>query len=254
MLFVIWAGKLHRPTKDVDLLGWGNPNVDEVTARIRAICAIGCEDGLQFDLTGIEGARIKEEAEYEGVRVKVPANLAGARVQMQIDVGFGDAVDPEPQEASYPVLLPLEAPRLRVYPPEAMIAEKLHAMVVLGIANSRMRDFFDIWTLASSHTFRLDSLAKSVRTTFDRRRTAVSAGLPFALTSEFLEDGLKQTQWKAFVGRLSLSGGVPGLQEIGEHLAAFLRPALDAARSGDPAHLVWNPPGPWSAPVRQASR
>jgi len=245
MLFILWAGKLHRPTKDVDLLGWGSPDVEEMTATIRAICAIDCEDGLRFDLAGIKGARIKENAEYEGVRVKVPADLAGARVQMQIDGGFGDAVEPEPQEASYPVLLPLAAPRLRAYPPEAMIAEKLHAMVVLGIANSRMRDFFDIWTLASSYPFQLDSLARSIRSTFDRRRTDLPAGLPFALADEFLEAGWKQSQWKAFLGRLSLSGRAPPLKEIGQHLATFLMPALDAATSGGATHLVWHPPGPW---------
>jgi hypothetical protein len=153
ILFIAWAGKLHRPTKDLDLLGRGAHDVSHVVDSIRDICAVECEDGLEFDLAAIEGWRIAEDAEYEGVRVKVPASLDGARVQMQIDVGFGDAVEPAPKPLTFPVLLPLEAPTVNAYPPEAVVAEKFHAMVRLGIANSRMKDFFDIWTLASTYRF-----------------------------------------------------------------------------------------------------
>jgi len=119
-----------------------------VTTRIREVCAAPADDGIIFDLAGIQGERIKEDAEYEGVRVRVSASLDGARIAMQVDVGFGDVVDPPPAEITFPVLLPLDAPVLRAYPPEAVIAEKFHAMVVLGIANSRMKDFFDVWALA----------------------------------------------------------------------------------------------------------
>lgn len=163
MLFLAWEGRLHRPTKDLDLLGFGSSDVLEVTDRIREVCAVPAEDGIVFDLAGVEGERIKEDAEYEGVRVRVPARLDGARVSMQIDVGFGDAVEPPPAELTFPVLLPLDAPVLRAYPPEVVIAEKFQAMVALGIANSRMKDFFDIWTLAQTHGFDFEVLAGSVR-------------------------------------------------------------------------------------------
>jgi hypothetical protein len=153
MLFLAWDGELYRPTKDLDLLGFGSADLTEVTGRIREICSASADDGIVFNVDGIDGERIKEDAEYEGVRVLVPASLDGARVIMQIDVGFGDKVDPPPQELSFPTLLPLEAPVIRTYPPEAVIAEKFHAMVVLGIANSRMKDFFDIWTFASTQRF-----------------------------------------------------------------------------------------------------
>lgn len=245
LLFIAWAGKLHRPTRDLDLLGWGKPEVQEVTAAIRAVSAVECHDGLQFDLPGIEGERIKKDAEYEAVRVWVPAILDRARVRLQIDVGFGDVVDPEPQEIAFPVLLPLEAPRLRAYPPEAMVAEKLHAMVLLGIANSRMKDFFDIWTLASSYQFRLPVLARSIRCTFERRNTLLPAGAPLTLTKEFLEDATKQTQWKAFARRLDLPEGSPSLKDIGELLCQFLLPALGAAALAAAPERIWNPPGPW---------
>ena len=125
-------------------------------------------DGLAFETSRIEGERITEDAEYEGVRVRIPASLDGARLLLQVDVGFGDAVEPPPPvELTFPVLLPADAPRLRAYSPEAVVAEKLHAMVLLGIANSRMKDFYDLCTIAES--FDLPTLARSVRVSFERR-------------------------------------------------------------------------------------
>ena len=243
-LFLAWEGRLHRPTKDLDLLGFGSPDVDDVTHRIRDVCAVQADDGIVFDLAGIHGERIKEDAEYEGVRVRVPASLDGARVSMQIDVGFGDLVDPPPAELTFPVLLPLDAPVVRAYPPEAVIAEKFHAMVILGIANSRMKDFFDIWTLAQTHGFAIETLAGSVRSTFERRRTPLPETVPMALTGEFLEDHSKQTQWAAFGKRLGLRDLSP-LPLIGGQIAAFLMPVLGAIRAANSVAHVWVPGGPW---------
>ena len=171
MMFVAWDGKLHRPTQDVDFLGYGNPAVEEVVQRIREICAESIDDGIVFDLAGIRGEKIREGAEYEGVRVRVPASRDGARVSLQIDVGFGDIVEPAPVQLSFPVLLPLDPAVVRGYSPETVIAEKFQAMVMLGIGNSRMKDFFDIWTLARTHHFRLHALSRSVCQTFERRQT-----------------------------------------------------------------------------------
>ena len=243
-LFLAWAGRLHRPTKDLALLGFGSPDVDDVTHRIRDVCAVQADDGIVFDLAGIHRERIKEDAEYEGVRVRVPASLDGARVSMQIDVGFGDLVDPPPAELTFPVLLPLDAPVLRAYPPEAVIAEKFHAMVILGIANSRMKDFFDIWTLAQTHGFDIEMLAGSVRSTFERRRTPLPETVPMALTGEFLEDQSKQTQWAAFGKRLGLRDLLP-LPLIGGQIAAFLMPVLGPIRAANSVSQIWVPGGPW---------
>lgn len=244
MLFLAWEGQLHRPTKDLDLLGFGNPDVDDVAHRIREICAAPADDGIVFGLAGIQGERIKEDAEYEGVRVRVPASLDGARISMQIDVGFGDLVDPPPAEITFPVLLPLDPPVLRAYPPEAVIAEKFQAMVVLGIANSRMKDFFDIWMLACGRAFDMEQLSHSIRSTFERRRTPLPASAPLALTAEFLEDRSKQMQWAAFGNRLG-SGSLPPLPLIGEQIAAFIMPALRFAGGTTPATRTWAPGGPW---------
>lgn len=244
MLFLAWDGKLYRPTRDLDLLGFGSADVDKVAGRVREIYAVAGDDGIVFELTAIEAERIKEDAEYEGVRVRVPASLDGARVTMQIDVGFGDKVDPKPAELPFPVLLPLEVPVVRAYPPEAVVAEKFQAMVVLGIANSRMKDFFDIWTFASTQRFDMSRLANSVRSTFERRRTPLPVISPLALTDEFLLDRSKQTQWNAFCRRLGLRE-TPSLDVTGRLLVRFLMPAVEHARSQKPDAMVWEPPGPW---------
>lgn len=244
MLFLAWEGRLHRPTKDLDLLGFGSADVDDVTHRIRSICAAPADDGIVFDLAGIQGERIKEDAEYEGVRVRVPAILDGARISMQIDVGFGDLVEPPAAEVAFPVLLPLDTPVVRAYPAETVIAEKFQAMVFLGIANSRMKDFFDIWMLARSHRFDLEQLSRSVRSTFERRRTPLPVNVPLALTRDFLGDHSKQTQWAAFGNRLGLRDLQP-LPLVGEQIAVFLMPILSAPSGMMPANQTWPPGGPW---------
>lgn len=243
-LFLAWAGRLHRPTRDLDLLGFGNPEVMEVVQRIQEVCATDAADGLVFELKGIQGERIREEAEYEGVRVRVPVTLDRARVMMQIDIGFGDLVDPPPMEVTIPALLPLDAPVLRGYPPEAVIAEKFHAMVVLGIANSRMKDFFDIWTLASSQSFELERLSRAIRSTFERRRTILPERTPVALTSEFLGDGEKQKQWLGFGRRLGLRD-LPSLPAVGEQITGLLLPAIHTGGLGHASGKTWKPGGPW---------
>jgi hypothetical protein len=240
MLFVAWDGKLHRPTQDVDLLGYGSPVVGEVAQRIREICAQSVDDGIVFDLEGMRSEKIREDAEYEGVRVRVPASLDGARVLLQIDIGFGDLVEPAPARLTFPTLLPLDPPIVRGYPPETVIAEKFQAMVMLGIGNSRMKDFFDIWTLARTHNFSLQSLGRSVRQTFERRRTPLPSTTPVALSEGFLLDENKQTQWKAFGNRSGLD--LPTLQSVGAAIEEFVMPVLGAEDAPD---LVWTAPGPW---------
>ena len=251
MLFAAWTGKVYRPTRDLDLLGWGSPDVDRLVTAFREVCTIDGGDGLVFEPARIEGERIKD-AEYEGVRVRIPASLDGARLLLQVDVGFGDAVEPPPAELTFPVLLPAPAPRLRAYPPEAVVAEKLHAMVLLGIANSRMKDFYDLCTIAESLSFDLPALARSVRVTFERRRTAVPTDQPFALTSEFLEDGTKRVQWQAFIKRIGVQTDLT-LAQAGERIREFLLPALQAASSESVVPRRWEPGGPWRLGAPPAS-
>jgi predicted nucleotidyltransferase component of viral defense system len=247
MLFTLWMGEMHRPTKDLDLLGWGSSAVEDVEKTLRAICAVEEDDGLAFEGGSVAGERIKEEDEYEGVRVKLSATLAGARIPMQIDIGFGDAVYPEPEFASFPTLLSMEAPRIRAYPREATIAEKFNAMVVLDIRNSRMKDFYDIWFMATTWEFDMESLRAAIFASFERSGNAVPKETPFALTDEFLNDAQKKQQWKAFASRLNPGSTVPQLDEVGTVLRAFLMPCIVSGAHGESPFVHWTPDSYWKA-------
>jgi predicted nucleotidyltransferase component of viral defense system len=244
-LFTLWTGHTHRPTKDLDLLGQGSSGVGEVAQTIRTICEIHEEDGVVFDSASVEGTKIKEDDEYDGVRIKLLADLAGARIPMQIDIGFGDAVYPEPELASFPVLLPMGAPVIRAYPREASIAEKFQAMILLDIRNSRMRDFYDIWFIANTWTFDMASLRKAILASFERRGSATPTGVPFALTDDFLNDPRKTQQWSAFVNRLNPGEKAPSLEEVGTVLRAFLLPCISDDSPTKPDILSWTPNQGW---------
>ncbi len=241
-LFTLWTGKTHRPTKDLDLLGWGSSAIADVEQVFREICEIAEDDGIVFDSQSVEGTTIKQNDEYNGVHIRFRAELAGAEITLQVDIGFGDAVFPEPELATFPVLLPMSAPIIRAYPREASIAEKLHAMIQLDIRNSRMKDFYDIWFMANTWIFRLESLRNAIALSFQRRGSAMPNGVPFALTDEFLTDAQKVQLWKAFAGRLDAGDKALTLVEVGAVLRAFLVPCLSSET--DTAQ-VWTPTIGW---------
>jgi predicted nucleotidyltransferase component of viral defense system len=246
-LFTLWTGHNHRPTKDLDLLGRGSSSdLGGVETTIREICEIQDEDGIVFHRDSVEGARIKEDDEYDGVRIKLLAELAGARIPMQIDIGFGDAVYPEPELASFPVLLPMEAPLIRAYPRESAVAEKFHAMVVLDIRNSRMKDFYDVWLIASTWTFEMASLRSAILASFERRGSPIPETVPFALTEGFLNDPQKNLQWNAFVSRLNPGDKAPSLEEVGAVLRSFLLPCLSGKSPTKAKSRLWTPTLNWS--------
>lgn len=246
-LFTLWTGHTHRPTKDLDLLGRGSSSaIIEVEATIRTICEIEEADGIVFDSKSVEGTRIKEDDEYDGVRIRFQAELAGARIPMQVDIGFGDAVYPEPELASFPVLLPMEAPLIRAYPREAAIAEKFHAMVVLDIRNSRMKDFYDIWFMANTWTFEMASLRNAILASFERRGSKIPDSVPFALTSEFLNDPQKKLQWNAFVSRLNPGDKAPSLEEVGALIRSFLLPCVSGQPRTQAKTRLWTPALNWN--------
>ena len=226
----------------LDLLGFGDSTPEAVADRIRAVVRIPSDDGILFDASSIEAAVIREDAEYEGVRVKLPASLDQAQIRLQVDIGFGDVVDPAPARAAYPAILShVEPPTLRMYPPETVIAEKLQAMVVLDIRNSRMKDFYDLWYLSRHWPFQLAVLRRAVASTFERRRTEVPVGIPFALTEEFLTDEGKRQQWVAFVRRLNLPADTPDLRALGHELLLFVHPIFAAGKED----ATWQPGGSW---------
>jgi hypothetical protein len=200
MLFSAWNEVPHRPTRDLDLLSFGTSDIPRLEGMFREIVNTEVEpDGLEFFAESVRGGRIKEDQEYEGVRLSIQARLEHARLSLQIDIGFGDAVTPAPEEIEYPTLLAdLPAPRLRAYSRYSVVAEKFQAMVMLGIANTRMKDFFDVWTLAGSFNFDGRVLCQAMKMTFERRETEIPSTAPLALTPEFYEDRTKQSQWEHF--------------------------------------------------------
>jgi predicted nucleotidyltransferase component of viral defense system len=246
MLFAAWTGEMHRATWDVDFPGRGEAEASRIRKLFAEVCAVQVDDdGLGFDGSSVRAEAIREEQVYEGLRVRVAGRLGTARIQLQIDIGFGDLVRPRPRKLAFPTLLKMPAPVLKAYPPEAVVAEKLHAMVALGMANSRMRDCYDLWTLAMRFPFEGRVLAESVRATFKRRRTPLPTGAPLALTDVFAGDAAKQVQWKAFVRRGRLRPDDPGLAAVIESLRGFLLPPLCALATGGAFDATWPPGGPW---------
>lgn len=206
LLFTLWYDMPHRATRDADLLGFGASDLDSVAQAFRDIAAVAVDDGIVFDAASVTVEEIRKEAGYGGVRVMVAGDLARARCKTQIDVGFGDAVTPAPVDSVYPVLLgDLPAPRLRVYPKYTVIAEKLHAIALLGMTNSRLKDYFDLSVLLDRETLDNDLLAQAVKATFERRGMPVPHALPVGLTDEFAGDASRQALWLAFLRKNDLA-------------------------------------------------
>ncbi len=246
MLFQLWSGQPHRSTRDLDLLGQGEPSLQRFERMLQEVCQQAVEDdGLAFRAETVRAEQIKEDDEYQGLRLRLEARLGNARIPVQIDIGFGDAVTPAPEEITFPAILDFPAPTIRAYPRETVVAEKFQAMVMLGIANSRMKDFYDLWTLARQFEFRGQELCAAIGATFERRRTPLPIEQPLALTTEFSEDATKRTQWQAFVRKGKLAGvGIP-LAEVTVALAGFLLPPTNALVRRVNFNATWSPPGPW---------
>lgn len=200
LLFSLWFDQPHRPTRDADLLGFGPDDVESAVLAFREMCQIEVDDGMAFDPASVKGTTIRKEAGYGGVRVDLLAALDGARIALQVDIGFGDAVTPAPEAVHYPVLLhDLPAPQLRAYPKYTVVAEKLHAVCLLGMANTRMKDYFDLWVLLTEGVLDPQELRSAVAATFHRRQLALPNAIPSGLSDAFAQDAAKQKQWAAFL-------------------------------------------------------
>ncbi|MBW2059861.1 MAG: nucleotidyl transferase AbiEii/AbiGii toxin family protein [Deltaproteobacteria bacterium] len=246
-LFLVWTGHLYRPTIDLDLLGRGESSSEYITELFREVCSIQVEfDGLVFDPESVKVASIREDQEYQGQRVALMASLGKARIPVQVDIGFGDVVTPKSEVVTYPTLL--DSPPLRVLacPRETVVAEKFQAMVMLGIANSRMKDFYDQYVMARDFTFDGRTLAQAIRATFKRRKTDIPIEPPLSLTDEFGNDEVKLVQWKAFIRKSGLEGDVPELPEVLSVLRKFLLLPMRAASGRGSIPEKWAKGGPWS--------
>ncbi len=246
LMFAVWQAPLSRPTMDIDLLGRTDNSIDTIVRITKDACLQGVEpDGLEFDEASVEGQRITEAADYEGVRVRFRGVLGTARIVMQLDVGFGDVVIPRAKLEEYPTILPgLPAPRIRGYSRESTIAEKFEAMVKLGILNSRMKDFFDIWFLSREFDFDGQILAAAITKTFTVRGAEIPSH-PARLTGALAEDASKTVQWRGFTRRSRLEV-IPG--DFGEVMAAilaFLGPVAESLANARSFQGTWEAPGPW---------
>jgi hypothetical protein len=245
-MLVAWLGEEVRPTKDVDLLRFGDTTDDVLEELFGDVCDIDMpDDAMSFDRSTIEIQQIRDDDPYAGRRMTLRCRLGNARLRIQIDVGVGDAVVPDAEWFDYPSLLDLPGPRLRAYSPETAIAEKTHALVTLGAANSRMKDFFDIWLLSQRRAFSGPRLSAALDATFERRDTALPEALPFGLRQAFVDVEGKQAQWTGFLDKNGLTSAPRDLRLVIDDISKFIGPVLLASSESDSTSTSWPPGGPW---------
>jgi hypothetical protein len=248
MLYMAWVADPFRPTQDLDLLAFGDDAAPTMATAFGTICRQKVpDDGLTFDETSIRADVIRGNQEYGGVRVRMTARLSNVRIPVQIDIGFGDAITPGIVEVTFPALLDAPAPQLHAYPKETVIAEKFQAIVDLGQANSRMKDYYDIVALSRLFNFDGDGVRRAIAATFERRRTALPAKRPPGLTKAFARDMRKVSQWAAFVQREPLLLSPGDLVDVVRELGLFIMAPTKAARAGQPFTHKWKAGGPWRA-------
>jgi predicted nucleotidyltransferase component of viral defense system len=241
LLFVTWLDDPFRPTRDLDLLGYGANDPEALVNTFKAIYTTSVpDDGVTFDVAGLTAAPIREDLEYGGVRVQTHAVIDGARIPIQVDIGFGDIITPGPVEIVYPVLLDSPAPHLRAYPVETVVAEKFNAMVTLGIANSRLKDFYDLWLISRTFEFDGQALSTAIQRTFERRETPMPTDVPTGLTRLYAEQW--NVRWKAFLKREHMNAAPADLDQLLDDLRKFLVPLMVPPITA----LHWPSGGPWS--------
>jgi hypothetical protein len=245
-MFLVWAGSPYRPTKDLDLLAVQTTTLERLAEIFRELCDIKVvADGLVFLPTTVKAEAIREHAAYQGVRVKLESRLGKIKIPLQVDIGFGDSITPKPEAAEFPALLDFPAPWLVMYAKETAIAEKFEAMVRLDEANSRMKDFYDIWALSRAFEFEAATLGAAIRATFDRRQTELASATPAGLTEKFAENPMKIRQWQAFVRRgwFRLEG--PDWAVVISAVREFLMPVVTATLARRNITDHWPKGGPW---------
>lgn len=241
-LFAHWTGDIHRPTRDLDLLGYGDPQIPHIVEVFKTLCQEPVEeDGLEFLPDLVRGVTIKEGEEYEGVRITLMAMLGIAKIPLQVDVGFGDVITPIAEKATLPTLLNMPAAQLLAYPRETVVAEKCQAIVKLGMANSRLKDFYDLWYLAANFDFDGSLLSEAVEATFKRRETSIPSEVPIGLTPAYYDNPARQAQWRAFSNKSNLPGNqVPSFEAIVVILTSFLIPILTSLSGKSVFNQLWD--------------
>ncbi|WP_372071428.1 nucleotidyl transferase AbiEii/AbiGii toxin family protein [Tistrella mobilis] len=246
MLYAAWLNDPFRTTRDLDLLSFGDREAERLVGIFRDICVQAVEDdGLSFDAEHIVADPIRDDQTYGGLRIRTSASLGTAVIPIQIDIGFGDAVTPGPSELEYPVLLDLPAPKLNAYSRETVAAEKFEAMVTLDLANSRMKDFYDLLAMSRLFTFDGKDLAAAIRATFERRATPVPRERPPSLTGAFADEPQKVQQWRSFLAREPLLIDEPDLPTVIREIGDFIMPAAHGAIDNGHMPGGWTPGSGW---------
>ena len=250
-LFLVWQSQNYRVTKDVDFLGYGDPSPERLADVFKEICGIECsvDDGITYLSESVKAQVIKEEQEYEGVLITLTGLLKQARILIQVDVGFGDVITPTPEFIEYPSLLKQPAPKMRAYPRYTLVAEKTETMVKRGMANSRMKDFYDLWILSKLFNFEERILSQAIANTFKHRGTKKPGNEPFAFTDEFYLDTQKQTQWKAFVRKYKPKEVIEDFGLLIAEISKFLMPVLGKSGDTNIDEQIWNPGKGWGKSI-----
>lgn len=243
LLFEVWSEVPHRSTKDIDLSASGVKSPAKFERIFKEVCATesNSEDGLIFIQDSVSGEYIRSEHAYGGVRIRLTATLGDAKIPLQIDIGIGDIIVPKPEEIEYPSLLGMTTARIRAYHQETTIAEKFHAMVNLGIANSRMKDYYDIYYLTNEFSIDGKSLKSAIKATFQGRKTIFPQTIPLALSEDFYQNQDKQHQWYGFISKLGFYQTEISLEDVVNHLALFFKPVIRSIISNSFFHYSWDP-------------
>lgn len=237
MLVTQWLDHDNRETRDIDFLGFGPDDEAATKAVFVEIMRVEVEDGLVFDIDALAASAIREEMEYGGIRLKTCAYLERTRIPVTLDIGFGDALADATQSIDYPSLLGMEQPNIRSYPPEAVIAEKLQAVVVLGLTNGRMKDFYDLWAVPKALPIEEAALDAAIAATFRRRGTPIPHDRPVGLSAAMAEDAAAQQRWKAYIASLELPP--VGLGLVVDEIWANLGPSCVRLINAGATHAQW---------------
>jgi predicted nucleotidyltransferase component of viral defense system len=246
LMFMVWHMPERRTTLDIDFLAQYDNKITSIEKMIKDICKINViSDGLVFDPNDVRGQRIKEDADYEGVRIKFVGLVERSRIPMQVDIGFGDSVYPRPKIIEYPVILDFPKPEIKGYPAESVISEKFETMVKLGLLNSRMKDFYDIWIMSRKFNFDGLELVEALKGTFNHRKTPLPENKPLFTEEIYDEKSDRQNLWKAFLKKGEIKN-VPGILSItAKDIEKFLLNPLIAINQNDKFNKKWKAPGPW---------
>lgn len=238
LLHVLFADKA-RATRDIDFLARYVSNAPDTLKQIFSdICVIEADDAVTFDPSSITTEAITEDADYQGVRVKLVGYIERSRSTLQFDIGFGDTIVPHPEQMVYPSLLEMDETNLWVYSKESVIAEKFQAMIHLAQANSRMKDFYDLYMMATSYSFEGVILEEAVSQTLTRRATSLPIE-PVIFTASFAQMKDKQTQWIGFCKRIHCID--LSFQTTLSVISHFLMPVYQSILSEHDFLLHWNP-------------